>query len=79
MSSPPQRFRKKAMTFWINFIVGSFLLVLIACGGLLLYHRKHPSASGTGKPAEDANVLYVLLGLASLSILAYIAFVFGKR
>jgi len=67
------------MRFWIIFIVGSFLLVLVAVGGFLLYHRKHPSASGTEKPAEDANVLYVLLGLASLSILAYIAFVFGKR
>lgn len=67
------------MRFWIIFIVGSILLVLVAAGGLLLYHRKHPSASGTEKPAEDAKILYVLLGLASLSILAYIAFVFGKR
>jgi len=64
---------------WMIFIVGSFLLVLMAIGGLLLYHRRHQSSSGEEKPTEDAKVLYLLLGLASLSILAYIAFAFGKR
>ena len=61
------------------FIIGSFLLTLVAIGGLLLYHRRHPDVSGIKKPAEDANFLYMLLGLATLSILAYIAFAFGKR
>ena len=64
---------------WMIFIVGSFLLVLVAIGGLLLYHRRHQSVSGIEKPTEDAKVLYLLLGVASLSILAYIAFTFGKR
>jgi len=64
---------------WMIFIVGSFLLALVTVGGFLLYHRRNPGNSGIKKPAEDARVLYLLLGVASLSVLAYIAFTFGKR
>lgn len=64
---------------WMIFIVGSLFLTLVVIGGTLLYHYKHPGVSGAKKPAEDARILYLLLGLASLSILAYIAFTFGKR
>ena len=64
---------------WMIFVVGSLLLGLVAIGGFLLNRYKHPSASGIKKPAEDARILYLLLGMAALSILAYIAFTFGKR
>ncbi len=64
---------------WMIFIVGILLLALVVFGGFLLNRYKHPSASGGKKPGEDARILYLLLGLASLSILAYIAFTFGKR
>jgi len=64
---------------WMIFIVGGLLLALLVYGGFLLNRRKSPGARGPKKPAEDAHILYLLLGLASLSILAYIAFTFGKR
>ena len=67
------------MAPWMIFIVGSFLMALMVLGGFLLYRRKYPGAHGIKKPAEDARILYLLLGMASLSILAYIAFTFGKR
>jgi hypothetical protein len=61
------------------FIVGVLLLALVVYGGFLLNRYRKPRASEAKKIAEDARVLYLLLGLASLSILAYIAFTFGKR
>ena len=61
------------------FVFGSFLLALVAIGGYLLNRYRHLGTRGAKKPAEDARILYLLLGLASLSILAYIAFTFGKR
>jgi hypothetical protein len=67
------------MTPWLTFFVGSVVLTLVAVGGLLLHRRSHPPASGMQKPAQDASILYLLLWLASLSILAYISFTFGKR
>jgi len=64
---------------WIIFIVGLLLLALVFLGGFLINRSKHPIASEAKKPVEEARILYLLLGLASLSILAYIAFTFGKR
>ncbi|MGD8403601.1 MAG: hypothetical protein PVJ21_08065 [Anaerolineales bacterium] len=61
------------------FTVGSSLLALAVFGGFLLNQYKNPGTSGLKKLTEDAKILYLLLGLASLSILAYIAFTFGKR
>jgi len=61
------------------FIVGILLLALVVLGGLLLHRYRHTGVSESKKPAEDARILYLLLGLASLSILAYIAFAFGIR
>ena len=64
---------------WMIFIVGSLLLGLVIFGGFLLNRYKYPGTSGTKKPAEDARILYLLLGMAALSILAYIVFTFGIR
>jgi hypothetical protein len=62
------------------FIVGGLLLALVVFyAGFLFNRRKYPGARGIKKSAEEARILYLLLGLASLSILAYIAFTFGKR
>jgi hypothetical protein len=74
-----QSFRRKVMTPWLTFLIGSVVLTLVAIGGLLLHRRGHPPESGTEKPTQDTNILYALLWLASLSILAYISFTFGKR
>lgn len=64
---------------WIIFIVGILLLAMVVFGGFLLNHERKPGAGDVNKMAEDARILYLLLGLASLSILAYIAFTFGIR
>jgi hypothetical protein len=61
------------------FIIGALLLALVVFGGVLLKRYRHSEASEAKKTAEDARILYLLLGLASMSILAYIAFTFGKR
>ena len=67
------------MTAWTIFIVGSLLVSVVVVSGLLLHRRKHPLVPDTKKLAEDARILYLLLWLASLSIIGYIAFAFGKR
>lgn len=67
------------MSTWLTFFIGSLLLTLVVAGGLLLHRQKHPSVLETKRPAGDVRILYVLMWLASLSILAYIVFVFGKR
>ena len=67
------------MSPWIIFIVGIVLLALVVFGGFLLNHESKPGAGDEIKMAEDARIFYLFLGLASLSILAYIAFTFGKR
>ena len=64
---------------WMIFIVGSFLMIMVIVGGLLLNRRKQPAGHEKKRLAEDARILYLLLWLASLSIMAYIAFAFGKR
>lgn len=67
------------MTPWLTFLIGSLLLTLVIVGGLLLPRRKHAPVPKTQKLAGDTSILYLLLWLASLSMVAYIAFAFGKR
>ena len=67
------------MTPWMIFIAGSLLLTLVVVGGPLLHRHNPPPVPEAKKPAEDARILYLLLWLASLSIMGYIAFAFGKR
>jgi hypothetical protein len=67
------------MALWIKFLVGSLVLTLVVVGGLLLLRRRQPPAPGNQPPAQDAGILYLLLGLAWMSILGYIAFAFWKH
>lgn len=67
------------MTPWLTFFIGSLMLTLVMIGGLLLPRHKHPSVDRIKKVTEDDRILYLLLWLASLSIMAYIAFTFGRR
>ena len=64
---------------WTIFIVEFLLLALVVLGSFLLNRYRNPDAREAKKLTEDARLLYLLLGLASMSILAYIAFTFGKR
>lgn len=64
------------MTPWMIFIVGSVVLTVLFGGGLLLHRRKHTTDV---EAQRGARLLLLLIWLASLSILGYIAFVFGKR
>lgn len=64
---------------WMIFIVEFLLLALVVLGSFLLNRYRNPGAREAKKLTEDARILYLLLGLASMSILAYIAFTFGKR
>ena len=68
------------MAPWIKFLVGSLVLTLVIVGGLLLllHHRRSPAVENQ-QPAQDARILYLLLGLAWMSILGYIAFAFWKH
>ncbi|HMN61787.1 MAG TPA: hypothetical protein PJ988_15560 [Anaerolinea sp.] len=45
----------------------------------LLPRRGISAGSKTTRPAHDTRLLILLLWLAGLCILAYVAFVFGKR
>jgi len=67
------------MTPWLIFIAISLIMSLAIVGGLLLHRGNEPSYSDEKRPAEDNRMFYLLLWLASLSIMAYIAFAFGKR
>lgn len=67
------------MLHWLNFVAFGLIMTLVMVGGFLLRRRKNPVISSTNNQDDDARILYLLLWLASLSILAYIAFVFGKR
>ena len=64
---------------WLIFLIAGFLLTLALVGGLLLFCRERWAVFRKQKLAGEAWFLYLLLWLASLSMLAYIAFAFGKR
>jgi hypothetical protein len=64
---------------WPLFLIGSLVLTLLATGGLLLHRRKLPVDLETAGAPGDARILYLLAWLASLSILAYLVFAFGRR
>lgn len=67
------------MTTWTIFISGSVLLTIVIAGGVLLPRRKNISDLGVWAAVQDVFLLVFLVWLASLSILGYIAFAFGKR
>ena len=67
------------MTPWIIFFTGSLLLTIVIAVGTLLYQRKHVSDNREQTAVQDVRLLIFLAWLASLSVLAYIAFAFGKR
>ncbi len=60
-------------------LIAGLLLALMVSGGLFLRykHRRLPMF-GSQTPTEDTRLLYLFVWLASLSILAYIVFAFGK-
>ena len=67
------------MTPWMIFAIGSLLLALVVVGGFLLQRHKQSPVLKSQKLVEDTRIFYLLLWLASLSILGYIVFTFGKR
>ena len=67
------------MAPWVIFFIAGLLLTAVFIGGLLLPRCKRSPVFRAQKLAGDTWLLYPLLWLASLSILAYIAFAFGKR
>jgi hypothetical protein len=64
---------------WLIFTLGSMLLTVLALGGFTFARRSKSRGDSAYRPAEDTRFLYLLLWLASLSVMAYIAFAFGKR
>jgi len=64
---------------WLIFTFGGLILTLMTFGGYLLSHRSRHPEEDIDRSAEDTRFLYLLLWLASLCILAYIAFAFGMR
>jgi hypothetical protein len=69
------------MSPWTIFCFAGVLLTPAIIGGLFLLLPRHKSlpACSVSKIAGDTCLLYLLLWLASLSILVYIIFAFGKR
>lgn len=67
------------MASWLIFFIAGLLLTLVIIGGLLLPRRNRRPVPRAQWLNEDARILYLLMLLASLSILVYIAFAFGKR
>ena len=67
------------MTPWTIFFIGSLLLTLLFAGNLFLRQHRHSSGADVQTVSHDARLLILLGWLASLSILAYVAFAFGKR
>lgn len=67
------------MNPWMIFLIGSVLLTLVILGGFFLPRGKNVLDIGIRSAAQDIRLLVFLIWLASLSILAYIAFTFGKR
>ena len=67
------------MASWKIFISGSLLFSLVSVGGFILSRHKLQLDSQARKAVQGVRLLVISLWLASLSVLAYIAFVFGKR
>jgi|GEM_PF-2973171 hypothetical protein len=68
------------MSSWTISRIAGLLLTVAIIGGLLLLPRdERLPVFKAQKLAGDTFILYLLLSLASLSMLAYIAFAFGKR
>lgn len=67
------------MKSWLVILVAGLLLTLVFVRGLLLFRHKCRAILRGQNLTEDTWLLYLLLWLASLSMLAYIAFAFGKR
>ena len=64
---------------WLIFLIAGVLLTVALVWGLLLFRREHWAVFRGQKLAGDTWFLYLLLWLASLSMLAYITIAFGKR
>ena len=67
------------MAPWLKFFIAGLLLTLVCIGGLFLLLYERRPIFRARKLAWDTWFLYLLLWLASLSMLAYVAFAFGKR
>jgi hypothetical protein len=67
------------MASWQIFTLGCSLMILVIVSGPLLSRHKHSIDYEDQKATQGVRLLILSLWLASLSILAYIAFVFGKR
>lgn len=67
------------MSSWSLFLIGFIVITVPAVLSQLLPRRWISSGSKTTRPAHDTRLLILLLWLAGLCILAYVAFVFGKR
>ena len=67
------------MAPWVIFFIAVLALTMVVIGGFLLPRHKPPPVLRAQKLAKDTWLLYLLLWLASLSILAYVVFAFGKR
>ncbi|MFL7812499.1 MAG: hypothetical protein ACK2TT_13140 [Anaerolineales bacterium] len=61
------------------FLLGGLLLTLVALGGYSHSRRTQAPGAALHSRSEDTKLLYLLLWLSSLSVMAYIAFVFGRR
>jgi len=67
------------MSSWSMFLIGLIVITVPAVLSRLLSRRGISSLRTTTRPAQDTRLLTLLLWLASICILAYVAFVFGKR
>jgi len=67
------------MTRWMIFFTGTLLLTLLLAGDALWLRRKHTLDANVQALSQDILLLLFLIWLASLSILAYVVFAFGRR
>lgn len=67
------------MTRWMIFLIGSFFLTLLLAGDAIWLHHKHSLDAHVQALSQDTLLLLFLVWLAALSVLAYVAFAFGKR
>lgn len=67
------------MSSWSLFLIGLIVITVPAVLSRLLPRRGISAANKPARPAYDTRLLTLLLWLAGLCILAYVAFVFGKR